>query len=160
MHAKYVPKRTKCNSPSVKPHTLPKAYCLGNLLSTLASPFITQSKQSFTSNCHSLQERGSSSEMINPHPPMTALCWCCYSVVSQLGKELPWKEWNSHSAPSTDHASGRISAVRDHTLSTPVDGLKDNSLSCSCCGRCKSSPWNGTSLVNFPLCVFILSCGM
>lgn len=74
MHVKYVPKRTKCNSPSVKQHTLPKAYCLGNLLSTLASPFITESKQSFTSNCHSLQERGSSSEMISSHPSMTALC--------------------------------------------------------------------------------------
>lgn len=115
MHAKYVPKRTKCNSPSAKQHTLPKAYCLGNLLSTLASPFITEAKQSFTSNCHSLQEHGSSSEMISPHLSMTALCGCCYSIVSQLGKELPWRKWNSHSALSTDHACGGISTVTDLT---------------------------------------------
>lgn len=74
MHAKYVPNRTKCNSPSVKQHTLPKAYRLGNLLSTLASLLNTESKQSFSSNSQSLQECGSSSEKISPHPSMIALC--------------------------------------------------------------------------------------
>jgi len=74
MHAKYVPNRTKCNSPSAKQYTLPKAYRLGNLLSTLASLLNTESKQSFSSNRQSLQECGSSSEMISPHPSIIALC--------------------------------------------------------------------------------------
>lgn len=74
MHAKYVPNRTKCNSPSVKQRILPRAYHLGNLLSTLASLLNTESKQSFSSNHQSFQECGSSSEMVSPRPSMIALC--------------------------------------------------------------------------------------
>lgn len=74
MHTKYVPKRTKCNSPSAKQCTLPKSYRLGNLLSTLAFSLNTESKQSLSSNHQNLQEFGSSSEMITPHLSMIALC--------------------------------------------------------------------------------------
>lgn len=114
MHAKYVPNRTKCNSPSAKQHTLPKAYRLGNLLSTLASLLNTESKQSFSSNRQSLQECGSSSEKISPHPSMIALCSLHYHLAGEQGKSCHGGSGTSRHL-SMDHACGGINVVMNPT---------------------------------------------